>query len=48
LALIVESALQPLLLNGGPSSAVVAYPIVMMGVLTQVLVMAEMASMYVN
>ncbi|MCJ1313396.1 hypothetical protein MMC25_007074 [Agyrium rufum] len=37
--------LQPLLLNGGPTGALAAFLFVMFGVLLQVLVMAEMASM---
>ena len=40
--------LLPPLLNGGPTGAIIAFPIVTFGVLTQVLVMAEMASMYVT
>jgi hypothetical protein len=39
--------LQMFLLNGGPTGMFAAFPIVTVGVLTQVLVMAEMASMYV-
>ena len=38
--------LQMFLLNGGPTGMLVAFPIVTIGVLAQVLVMAEMASMY--
>jgi choline transport protein len=37
--------LRPPLINGGPTGAIAAYPFVMFGVLCQVLVMAEMASM---
>jgi choline transport protein len=37
--------LLPPLINGGPTGAIAAYPFVMFGVLCQVLVMAEMASM---
>ncbi|KAH7396208.1 choline transport protein [Pyrenochaeta sp. MPI-SDFR-AT-0127] len=37
--------LLPPLINGGPTGAIAAYPFVMLGVLCQVLVMAEMASM---
>lgn len=36
--------LLPPLINGGPTGAIAAYPLVMLGVLCQVLVMAEMAS----
>jgi hypothetical protein len=39
--------LLPPLINGGPTGAIIAFPLVTFGVLTQVLVMAEMASMYV-
>jgi hypothetical protein len=38
--------LQMFLLNGGPTGMFAAFPIVTAGVLAQVLVMAEMASMY--
>lgn len=37
--------LLPPLINGGPTGAIAAYPLVMFGVLMMVLVMAEMASM---
>ncbi|KAF2877610.1 amino acid/polyamine transporter I [Massariosphaeria phaeospora] len=37
--------IQPLLINGGPTGAIAAFPVVMTGVSIQVLVMAEMASM---
>ncbi|KAF2279837.1 amino acid transporter [Westerdykella ornata] len=37
--------LLPPLLNGGPTGAIIAFPLVIFGVLCQVLVMAEMASM---
>lgn len=37
--------LLPPLINGGPTGAIAANPLVMLGVLCQVLVMAEMASM---
>lgn len=37
--------LLPPLINGGPTGAIIAFPLVTCGVLTQVLVMAEMASM---
>jgi choline transport protein len=37
--------LQMFLLNGGPTGMLAAFPIVTTGVLAQVLVMAEMASM---
>ena len=40
--------LQTFLLNGGPTGAFVAFPLVTLGVLAQVLVMAEMSSMQVN
>jgi amino acid permease len=39
--------LLPPLVNGGPTGAIIAFPLVAFGVMTQVLVMAEMASMYV-
>ena len=41
------SLLKSIILNGGPTGAVGAFIFVMAGVLTQVLVMAEMASMSV-
>ncbi|KAF2743337.1 amino acid transporter [Sporormia fimetaria CBS 119925] len=37
--------LLPPLINGGPTGAIIAFPLVIFGVLCQVLVMAEMASM---
>ncbi|KAF2266927.1 amino acid transporter-like protein [Lojkania enalia] len=37
--------IQPSLFNGGPSGMITAYPIVFVGVLSQTVVMAEMASM---
>ena len=37
--------LQPFLINGGPAGAFAAFPFVIFGVLMQVFVMAEMASM---
>ena len=43
----VCSLLQPLVTNGGPTGAVAAFLFVIAGVLTQVLVMAELASMLV-
>ena len=40
--------LQPFLINGGPAGAFAAFPFVIFGVLMQVCVMAEMASMYAS
>lgn len=39
--------LQPLMLNGGPTGAIAGYIYVFFGVLSQVLVLGEMASMFI-
>ena len=41
----VLALLQPFLINGGPTGACAAFIYVIFGVLMQILVMAEMASM---
>ena len=44
--LTLLSLIGPFLEYGGPTGAIAAYPIVVLGVLLQVLVMAEIGSMY--